>query len=157
MNLKALAVSILFVAFVSYLGEEASGQQSSPGTNIKYRSPIRYVVVYDRVDPSLGPEDSESRFVEVLIDNKNFSEKSIKRLAGLICTRFAVPTVMYINIYTNLEDVQTPEERDEVLLAHGRSAGPTPSNRATIVRRAGGTKLLRMIWRSGEARTSQFK
>jgi len=81
------------------------------------RSPFRYAITYNHVNEfiSSGRPNVKSRLVNVLLDGKSFSEENLKQLFGLLSKRFPEPIDMIVSVYTNLEDISTPEE-DEVIL-----------------------------------------
>jgi hypothetical protein len=78
----------------------------------QFRSPFRYVILSGNCN---GAENR--RFIEVLMDNKAFSERNLKEMFRLLAARFPAPQVLHIDVYTNLEDVSTPEESDEPALS----------------------------------------
>lgn len=78
------------------------------------RSPVRYVIVSSEViDDSGNPPKDAYRYVEVLLDAKAFSENNLTELFRLVSKRFPKPKVLHVQVYTNLSDVETPEEREE--------------------------------------------
>ena len=94
---------------VSIAGE-VNNKQMAQRTN---RSPFRYVIVGNEViDDSGTPPKDAYRYVEVLLDEKAFSENNLKELFRLVSKRFAKPKVLHVQVYTNLEDTETPEERE---------------------------------------------
>lgn len=76
-----------------------------PNQQRAYRSPFRYVIFNNEVDAGY-------RYLEVLLDEKAFSEENLKQLFKLVSNRFPIPRVLHIQVYTNLEDAETPEERE---------------------------------------------
>lgn len=77
-----------------------------------YRASFRYVIVYNEI---VGGEDDlreAFRYVEVLLDERAFSEKTLKELFRLLSKRFREPKDMDVAVYTSLEQIDTPEERD---------------------------------------------
>lgn len=78
-----------------------------------YRSPFRYVIVNNEVNDGSGDPRGAYRYVEVLLDEKAFSEETLKALFKLVSKRFPKPNDMDVYIWTNLEQVDTPEEKDE--------------------------------------------
>lgn len=53
------------------------------------------------------------RYVEVLLDERAFSENNLKELFRLVSKRFSTPRALHVQVYTNLEDVETPEEKEK--------------------------------------------
>jgi hypothetical protein len=72
------------------------------------RDSVRYVIAFSDIER----HDQEMRSVSVLIKPESFSESVIADLVTRIGRRFEKPTLLYINIYSNLDDVETPEEHD---------------------------------------------
>ncbi len=94
---------------VSIAGE-VNNEQMAQRTN---RSPFRYVIVSNEViDDSGTPPKDAYRYVEVLLDEKAFSENNLKELFKLVSRRFPKPRVLDVQVYTNLQDIETPEERE---------------------------------------------
>ncbi|MFN2533003.1 MAG: hypothetical protein ABR555_17085 [Pyrinomonadaceae bacterium] len=82
------------------------------------RSPFRYVIVSNEViDDSGTPPQDSYRYVEVLLDGKAFSESNLKELFRLVSKRFPKPKVLDVQVYTNLEDIETPEERENAKMS----------------------------------------
>lgn len=83
------------------------------GGNNAFRSPFRYLIF-----------DNELRFgrrdVSVLLDESAFSEESLKVLFSLIKKRFPEPDHLMVDVYTSLEQVATPEEKESGLLIHAQ-------------------------------------
>lgn len=71
-------------------------------------SPFRYVIVYNDLDN----EGTNFRHIELLLDPKAFSKKTLVELFGLLKKRFPQPLVLGVFVYTSLENIETPEERD---------------------------------------------
>lgn len=120
---------VLAVSSATAISQKAG--KHSVGTKA---SVLRYVIVHNEVDPSLGRGDSDRRFVEALMDPRSFSKKNVAVLGRLVSNRFAAPALLYINIFTSLNDVETPEERDESKVSNSASDGPNRRDTSTCVR-----------------------
>lgn len=70
-----------------------------------YRSPFRYVIVFNYLDTY--------RNLDVLLDEKAFTEANLTELFRLLKKRFPVPQALFIDVRVSLEDLPTPEEEDE--------------------------------------------
>ena len=108
-----------------------------------YSSPFRYVIVNNEVIDDSGDPKDAYRYVEVLLDEKAFSEATLKKLFKLLSKRFPKPSTMDVSVSTNLEQVDTPEERDEPKVSE---APATPSlNRypSALLIRIDGNELFR--------------
>ncbi len=78
----------------------------------KNRSPFRYAIVSNEREGRGRKRADGYRYVEVLLDERAFSEENLRELFRLISKRFPQPRVLHVQVYTNLEDVETPEERE---------------------------------------------
>lgn len=74
-------------------------------------SSFRYIIFDNELDERFGRELT-SRYVAVLMDAKAFNEDNLKILFSLISKRFPAPKSLYIEVFTNLEQTYTPEEKD---------------------------------------------
>jgi hypothetical protein len=70
-----------------------------------YRSNFRYLIISDVLLHN-------GRLVFALLDEKSFSEENLKELFRLISKRFPKPDELHVAVFTNLEQVETPEEAD---------------------------------------------
>src|SRR5688572_28362400 len=85
-------------------------------------SPFRYVIIENRIEK----DDSEtSRIVEVLLEERAFSEQNLRILFELLSKRFPTEDSLHVRVHTSLDQAPTPEERDE----GGTSGNPEPSRR----------------------------
>jgi hypothetical protein len=79
------------------------------------KSPFRYVITWNKItEGTRYPEGGSlrSRGVSVLLDAKSFSEETLRRLLELLSKRFPDPDELLVSVYTNLDDVRTPEEAE---------------------------------------------
>ena len=102
---------------------EKSKQQISGET---YKAPFRYVIISNHVYTPTGDHRDTSRFIEVLLDEKAFSEGTLRQLFKLISQRFPKPRWLDVDVYTNLEQTETPEESD--LSKTSESNAPSQDN-----------------------------
>ncbi len=162
--MKILAFCSLVLCTLTYV----HAQQNS-NKNRRTSRPFRYVILDNNIDPSLGKDDPERRFVEVLMESKAFSRKNLITLFHLISKRFPKPTLLYVNIFTDLEDVATPEEQVEGS-GSGSYDGRGSSrlrpkigrvvqghNKATIVRRVDKTVRLIINFPNGDSEVVEVK
>lgn len=122
------------LALIPFASMDISAQEHHGKQSPAFRSPFRYVIVNNEIDSSLGGDVPERRFIEVLMDSRAFSKKNLTILFQLVSERFSSPKLLYINVFTDLEDVETPEERDKPKTSLTYSSGPTPKASATFVR-----------------------
>jgi hypothetical protein len=121
-NLIILTVMILSLIFV--LNNYAQSNQTKDSDlkeksaqDIKreasYYAPIRYVIVYN----SMFLNDTERR-IEILMDEKQFTESNLIAVFDLIKKRFPEPARLMIKVHTSLATIETPEEREMIALSH---------------------------------------
>lgn len=127
----------LFFFSLLIISIAAAGVKSQNAANnaesVSFRSPFRYVIAYNKIDRKISSKDEDRRFIEVVMDKKSFSKTNLITLFNLISERFPKPKLMYIDVYTDLEDVSTPEEgdqpkmseRDEIHIQYGDMASFT--------------------------------
>ena len=89
-------------------------------TRMGYRRPFRYIIYLNEVGEDNGPQE-RSRYLEVLLDRKAYSEKTLRELFHLLSERFPEPVDMDVQVFTSIEQVPTPEEM-------GRGASEQPDN-----------------------------
>jgi hypothetical protein len=137
--MKQIILSILLVATpcVGIFGQKRLDSHPSAPS-----APFRYVIVHNEVDPALTEEDAPRRFVEVVADRRTFTRKNLLGLVKLVSARFQNPTLLYVNVFTDLADVQTPEERDDGQSLSERAITKNPQPSATFVRLADGKSRL---------------
>lgn len=104
----ALCIGLLLAS--SSLAEVNSNRMSQAWNQHSYRSPFRYVITSNEIiDGGGNPRDSY-RSIGVLLDERAFSEETLKELFKLLSKRFPKPMTMEVWVSTNLEQVPTPEE-----------------------------------------------
>lgn len=107
---------LLLLFFVHSTSFSQNTKVPKPGVsaemNKENRSPFRYVIVSDKLDPRLDSRDEDRRFVEVLLDPEAFSKENLTKLFELLRKRFPKPKILTVSLFTNLTDVETPEERE---------------------------------------------
>lgn len=119
----------------------AEAQTARSGANsASFRAPFRYVIVNEALTPAASRKDAASRYVEVLLDEKSFSGENLTALFKLVSKRYPKPEALHVNVFTNLEDIETPEEREqpkmsEIKTSENRAeSAPNPGNRAVFTR-----------------------
>lgn len=84
---------------------------------------FRYAIVENSVSHEDNPK-LISRHIEVLLDERAFSEKTLRVLFDLVSKRYATPKNLNVDVYTNLEQIMTPEERDYGSVSGGMDTNP---------------------------------
>jgi len=88
--------------------------QLTDDQEIRYRSPIRYVIVYNDIGPT------EDRRIDLLMNVGNVNERDLRTVFCWIGERYPSPVTLTINVHTNLSTIETPDERE--LLRDGEDA-----------------------------------
>ncbi len=138
MNYRTTYLYVFVALVISMASINTMGQKI---TKLKdqvneFRSPFRYVIVSNKLDPAVSQKDETRRFVEVLLDKKSFSKENLILLFRLISTRFPKESILFVNVYTDLEDIETPEERDigKISELSGSILAPNPQDSAIFTR-----------------------
>jgi len=76
-------------------------------------TPFRYVIVegVSEIEKFVN-KDPKRLHIEVLMEDKAFNEKNLIKLFDLISRRFVSKESLWIAVYTSLDAIFTPEERD---------------------------------------------
>lgn len=69
---------------------------------------LPYVIVLNEVDT----EDKGSRHLIILIKKESFTQDNLVKILRLVETRYPKPLAIQLDFYTDLDDIETPEERD---------------------------------------------
>ena len=99
LSVKLLSSFLLVALAITPLRSQEAGSAQD------YRSNFRYLIVSNGLLHN-------GRLVFALMDEKSFSEENLKELFRLISKRFPKPSELHVAVFTNLEQVQTPEEED---------------------------------------------
>lgn len=124
--MKDFVMILLFIALVATAGMVQAQTYT--------KSPFRYVIVDNRIDPAIDKSDEARRFVEILVDNKSFSKEGLTKIFRLVSARFPNPHVLYVNAFTDLNDVETPEEREQPKISNQHFSGPNMKDSAIFIR-----------------------
>lgn len=124
-NKKAL-ITILMILCVLASFELTIAQRA-------YHLPFRYVIVHNEVIVNEHEPSATHRNVEVLLDVKAFSENTLRQLFVLLSKRFPSPDSLTVDVYTSLEQVDTPEERDAPQPIFESSGGNNKPGREELI------------------------
>lgn len=128
-------VFVSFFILIVFVSHNARTQNSTPNLESKTQcSSFRYVIVNNEIDPKLDSKDENRRFVEILLDKQCFSKITLTKLFKFVSSRFPKPKTLFIDVYTDLKDIQTPEERDEGKTSESQENNLMPSYFATFTR-----------------------
>ncbi|MGE0104127.1 MAG: hypothetical protein AB7H86_17170 [Blastocatellales bacterium] len=75
------------------------------------KSEFRYIIYSNEVDDTGRAKDTR-RVIKILLDEKAFSEQTLKTLFYLLSKRYSDPDWLEVEVYTNLKQIPTPEEND---------------------------------------------
>lgn len=95
-----------------------SGKGQSAGEITNSRSPFRYVIVAGVSETEKYANRGPHYYVmDVLMEDQAFKEENLKLLFRLLSDRFTDRPGLFINVFTSLDALRTPEEYDETPLA----------------------------------------
>jgi|GEM_PF-4793405 len=97
--------NLTLVCFLFLLCLSVDGQLAQSDTN---QQSTRYVIVFSEVEK----HDKGMRSITVLIKPESFTESNLSDLIQRIGKRFPQPGLAYFDFYTDIDDIETPEERD---------------------------------------------
>lgn len=118
----------------------AAGPQSGHAV---FRSDFRFVILSDEVYDATGKKDM-TRSMQVLMDDKAFSEENLTKLFKLLLKKYPKPNWMDVSVVTNLEQVATPEESErEMIMSHTNNHPEFGLYNHAILRRHGGDEFFR--------------
>lgn len=80
--------------------------QLTEDQEIRYRSPVRYVIVYNEIGPT------EDRRIDLLMNVENINEQDLRNVFCWLGERYPSPIPLTINVHTNLNTIETPDERE---------------------------------------------
>jgi hypothetical protein len=132
---------LLFSARPGHL-EDASFEWHDGQKSEQTSKEFRYVIISESVEDADDP-DIARRNVEVLLDERAFSEETLKRLFDLCSLRFPKPDWMFVWVSTNLKQVATPEERDLPSVSESKGNPESDKYHWAVLIRDGDNELFR--------------
>jgi len=123
----------------------AAGRSRAQPRRESRRPPFRYVIISNRVDVPAGDPGDAVREMTILLDEKAFSEKTLRELFRLVLRRYPEPARLTATVYTSLEQLGTPEEAEQGVLSEVGDTNPASDHyhRAVLIRTKDGGKLIR--------------
>lgn len=97
--------------------EESCGICSLSGD---MRSPFRYLLVADNTELQRYVNRENNYSAIVLMEDEAFNEENLKILYCLLKNRYAEKSSIWINVFTDLRAIPTPEEFDRMNLYFNR-------------------------------------
>lgn len=107
---------VLFTVLLSGLGyKNASTSIQQKPCPEPTKSPFRYAIAHDdEVDYVVNGVTQKYRSVDVLLGVESFSEATLRQLFELLSKRYAKADWLFVHVHTNLADVYTPEEAEQI-------------------------------------------
>jgi len=102
-----LVIILLVVFLVATLPSNSFSESTRQDSKIKFK----YLIFKNTLNEKPSIQYSR-RTLNVFLEEKAFSEQSIKELYLLLSNRFPEPQWLEAWVYTNLNQVETPEEAD---------------------------------------------
>ncbi|HEV8367490.1 MAG TPA: hypothetical protein VGQ39_06015 [Pyrinomonadaceae bacterium] len=137
----AVGVALLLTPHYMEIGINHTSQKQNPFN--QSRSPFRYVIVRNDVRDIAGDPKDAHRFIEILLDEKSFSEQTLKELFKLVSVRFPKPNRLDVWVYTSLEQVKTPEESEIGNLSESNDLPALDKHGKALLVRSEGDEWLR--------------
>lgn len=131
MRVRFVVYTVFAVGATCALANLGISAQTSGNGRSAIRSHLPYSIVDNYVDPSLGSGDPDRRFISVFMDGKRFSRDVLLKTFKAIASRFPAPELLYINLGTSREEVQTKKKR-LLGLTTADPPAPTPANGTRI-------------------------
>lgn len=94
----------------------------------------RYAIVFNQVDPPADKSDEARRFIEIIVAKDAFSKEGLTKIFTLVSNRYPKPPVLYIEAFTDLNDIETPEERELGKTSNTHEPGPGMKDSASFTR-----------------------
>ncbi len=118
--IKGLTQVCLLIALTSCVVAQDSSSRVTPARNAVHktregsRSPFRYLIVSGVSETEKYANRGPHYYVmDVLMEDSAFNESNLKILFGLLNKRFNERPGLFVNVYTSLDAIRTPEEYDE--------------------------------------------
>ena len=106
--LKPIIPAILFATLISCVD---ALPQSRPCSE-PVKSPFRYVIAHN--DEIMSTSGETFRGIDVLMEPKSLSEANLKQLFAMLSSKFSRSNRLFVHVHTDLEDVYTPEEANQI-------------------------------------------
>ncbi|MDQ3633577.1 MAG: hypothetical protein M3405_03585 [Acidobacteriota bacterium] len=119
---KRILLSIFFIQILSLscfvFGQDKIERKygTESQDEIVKTAPFRYVIVagVSRLEKHINRDPENSLYLEVIMEDSAFNEKNLKTLFKLLDKRFNKTNSLYIEVYTSLGAILTPEENDRL-------------------------------------------
>jgi hypothetical protein len=154
-NMSKYSLILVLIIFFGFTSEAQTTQSNTQSKT--FRSPFRYVIVSNKSDPAISRKDENRRFVEVLLDGKSFSKENLIALFKLVSRRFPKPNLLYVNLFTSLEDIETPEEREQGKFSDSDDANASNQSDSAVFIRNGNKMFFYLYAANGDFEEVEIK
>ena len=141
LNFNYMRFAIIFLAFCTYM----AGQTPINNTKTSSSDSGRYVVYSNRIDRRVP----RSRSVAVLLDPASFDKRTLVELFSRLSERFPRPHLLTIELFTDLRDVETPDEEESGKTSEDPDERQATGNSAVFIRTRE-TQYFYMYYSTGE-------
>jgi hypothetical protein len=128
---NCLFAPLLIVGFLPYLVVSQNTKVNKAG---EYQSPVKYAIVHNKIDRRINARDTERRVVQVLLKKESFSKDKLVQIFRHMEDRFSSPALLQVEYYTDLDDVETPEQRDQPSISELRDDRKNRGDYAVFIR-----------------------
>lgn len=96
----------IWLVLASFLAPAMGQSRSRAKYNVDTSVPtFRYIIVSNEIDAYQNPKLNR-RVIQVLMDERAFSEKTLRALFSLVSKRFPRPESLYVDVATSLEQLR---------------------------------------------------
>ena len=109
MTQRGIASIAVLVGLILLFAPRATGQGEEDDESVPLgKVEFHYIIFGNVVRNFGGPESEATRSINVLIEEKAFSEDGIKKLFRVLAKGYALPTSLRIYVVTSLEQTHNP-------------------------------------------------
>jgi hypothetical protein len=145
------AKPLIFFLCVCSLHAVAKGQFASYDKTALVPSAFKYVIFNNELEEPISKRDVGKRSLCVLVEKKAFSREHLTALSNLLTRRFPRPYHLTVFVFTDIQDIMTPEEMDNGGLSE--SNAETPKIDTAVFMNNGKVKTVDMYFATGRVDT----
>jgi hypothetical protein len=135
----------LYIVFAIWL---SSLQVTYSPQNTEMQARVRYIICGNVLRPAPGPD--AVRNICVLMDEDSFGPESLKELFSLLSKRFPEPAVFVCSVKTSLDQLNTPEEEDNLMSLHKEEPHLVDHHHRAIFIRSADNEIIRYTAAPGD-------
>lgn len=115
---KFVLLCLIILTSSVFAAAQIKPEKNENNQNKEFRSPFRYVIIngVSEVEKYVNRLPDENLYLEVLLEDKAFTEENLKMLFELLSERYRSVPALTIWVYTSLNAVRTPDENDHLNL-----------------------------------------